>query len=148
MSKSVNMVVLIGNVGSDPEIRVASNGTKFATLQVATTRSWVDNASGQRKSETEWHSIITYMNGLVNILENYVKKGAKLYVRGRIKTSTWTDKDGNKRYDKKILLDGFDSELVLLDKMDRNTQSVNENNDDFFNNDINIDNEDPSDDVF
>lgn len=121
MSRSVNMIIIIGNVGQDPEIHHTNNDSKFATLRVATTRSWMDSIMNERRSETEWHSIITYMKGLVGIIESYVKKGSKVYIRGRIKTYSWDDKKtGVKRFDKRIILDGFDCSLVILDKKESN----------------------------
>lgn len=122
MSRSVNMVVLIGNVGADPEVETSAKGFKYAKLRLATTRSWTDSNSHERRNETEWHSIVIYVNGLIGVLEKYVKKGAKLYVRGRIKTDTWDTEDGRRSSKTSIVLDQFNSELVLLDKSNKTSQ--------------------------
>lgn len=141
MSRSVNMVFLIGNVGQDPEIGMTKGNVRFATMQVATSRTWNDANTKERRSDTEWHSVITYMNGLIDIIESHVKKGSKVHIRGRIKSYPWTDKNGSKRSDKRILLDGFDCALVVLDGRRDDGERNNHSNSDQFSSNIDLDNE-------
>lgn len=115
MVGSVNKAVLIGNVGRDPEIRVTQDGREIASLTLATSDSWRDKATGERKERTEWHRLVVFTEGLVNIVKNYVKKGTKLYVEGTIQTRKWTDNSGAERYTTEIVLQGFNSTLVMLD---------------------------------
>ena len=117
MAYSINKVTLLGNVGKDPEIKTFQNGGKVASFSFATTDSWKDKATGERKSATEWHNIVVKNEGLVGIVEKYVKKGSKLHVEGKLETRTY-DKDGSKRYVTEIVLYPFSGEIVLLDAKD------------------------------
>ena len=115
MAGSVNKVILIGNLGKDPEIRRTQDGRPIANLRLATTESWRDKASGERKEKTEWHSVVVFNEGLCKVVEQYVKKGAKLYVEGALQTRKWQDKEGQERYSTEIVLQGFNSVLTMLD---------------------------------
>lgn len=114
MSGSINKVILIGNVGADPEIRRTQQGTPIANLRIATSESWRDKNSGERKEKTEWHTIAIFNEGLCKVVEQYVKKGSKLYIEGSLVTRKWTDQSGNDRYSTEIHLQGFNSTLTLL----------------------------------
>lgn len=114
MSGSVNKAVLIGNCGKDPEIRTLQNGDKVANFSLATSESWRDKSSGERKEKTEWHRIVVF-GKLAGIVEKYVKKGSKLYVSGAIQTRKWTDQSGAEKYTTEVVLQGFGGELTLLD---------------------------------
>ncbi len=114
MAGSLNCVTLIGNVGRDPEIRSTRDGREIANLSLATEESWKD-ADGERQSRTEWHRVSIFSEGLVKVVRNYVHKGSKLYVSGKLQTRKWTDNDGAERYSTEIVLQGFDAKLLLLD---------------------------------
>ncbi len=130
MSGSVNKVILVGNVGADPEIRRTQDGRPIANLRIATSESWRDRNSGERKEKSEWHSIVIFNEGLCKLVEQYVKKGSKLYVEGQLATRKWTDQAGNDRYSTEIVLQGFNSTLTLLDapKGEGRQQSRNSGN--------------------
>jgi len=115
MVNSINKVTLIGNVGRDPEIRTTQEGKEIASLTLATSESWKDRASGEKKERTEWHRIIIFSEGLVNIIKNYVKKGSKLYIEGSLQTRKWVDNGGVERYTTEIVLQNFNSVLLMLD---------------------------------
>lgn len=115
MAGSVNKVILIGNVGKDPEIRSFNNGGKVANLTLATSETWKDRNTGERKEKTDWHNIAIFSEGLVGVVERYVKKGAKLYIEGALKTRKWQDRDGNDRYTTEVVLQGFNGTLTMLD---------------------------------
>lgn len=115
MSGSVNRVILIGNVGKDPEIRRTQSGQAIANLSLATSETWRDKSSGERKERTEWHRISVFNEGLVKVIEQYVHKGSKLYVEGQLQTRKWQDQSGNDRYSTEVVLQGFSASLVLLD---------------------------------
>lgn len=115
MAGSVNKVILIGNVGADPEIRALNDGRKTANFSLATSESWRDRNSGERREKTEWHRVVVWNEGLVGIIEKYVKKGSKLYVEGQLQTRKWQDSDGKDRYATEIVLSGFNSSVTLLD---------------------------------
>jgi len=117
---SLNKVCLIGNLGKDPEIRLTKDGKEIASFSLATTESWKDKQTGEKKDKTEWHRIVVFSQGLVGIVKNYVKKGSKLYVEGQLKTREWTDKDGIKKYTTEIVLQGFNSNLQMLDGKNNN----------------------------
>lgn len=110
----LNQVNLIGNLGADPEIRSLNNGDKVANLRLAVSERWKDRATGERKEKTEWVSVVVFGN-LVGVIENYVKKGSKLYVSGKLQTRKWTHSDGTDRYSTEVVLQGFDAKLVMLD---------------------------------
>ncbi|EPY00919.1 single-stranded DNA-binding protein [Magnetospirillum fulvum] len=118
MAGSVNKVILIGHLGRDPEIRTAQDGGKIATLNIATSESWKDKASGERKEKTEWHRVVIFNPNLAEIAERYLKKGAPVYVEGALQTRKWTDQSGAERYTTEIVLGRFKGELTLLGSRD------------------------------
>ena len=115
MSGSVNKVILVGNLGKDPEIRRTQDGRPIANLRVATTESWRDKNSGERKEKTEWHSVVIFNEGLCRVAEQYLKKGAKVYIEGQLQTRKWQDQSGQDRYSTEVVLQGFNSTLTMLD---------------------------------
>ncbi|WP_334151639.1 single-stranded DNA-binding protein [Hyphomicrobium sp.] len=115
MGGSVNKVILIGNCGRDPEIRSTQSGSKIANLRIATSESWKDKHSGERKERTEWHSVVIFNENLVRVVEQYVSKGSKLYVEGQLQTRKWQDQSGQDRYSTEIVLQGFNGVLTMLD---------------------------------
>ena len=115
MAGSVNKVILIGNVGRDPEIRTLQNGGRVANFTLATSESWKDRATGERRDKTEWHRIVVYSEALVGVVERFVKKGSKLYVEGALETRKWSDQGGQEKYTTEVVLKQFRSELTLLD---------------------------------
>lgn len=115
MAGSLNQVQLIGNVGKDPEIRTSQAGKKIANLTIATSETWNDRQSGERKERTEWHRVVCMNDALAGVVERYVKKGSKLFVSGQLQTRKWTDQSGQERYSTEVILSGFDSKLVMLD---------------------------------
>ena len=115
MVGSVNKVILLGNLGRDPEIRSLQSGSKMATFSIATSKRWKDKNTQEQKDKTSWHNIVVFGDGLVDIIEKYVKKGSKIYVEGELQTRKWQDQDGNDRYSTEVVLQGFNSNLTLLD---------------------------------
>lgn len=115
MAGSVNKVILIGNLGQDPEIRSFQNGGKIANLRIATSETWKDRNSGERKERTEWHTVAIYSEPLVRVAEQFLKKGSKIYVEGQLETRKWQDQQGNDRYSTEVALRPFRSELTMLD---------------------------------
>ncbi len=115
MAGSVNKVILVGNLGRDPEIRQMPSGGSIANLSVATSESWKDRNSGERREKTEWHRVVVFSEGLVRICEQYLRKGAKIYVEGQLETRKWTDKDGVEKYSTEVVLRNFNSTLTMLD---------------------------------
>ncbi len=115
MAGSLNKVTLIGNLGKDPEIRSTSDGREIATFSLATTDTWRDRASGEKKERTEWHRIVIFSEGLVGVVKNYVKKGSKLYIEGSLQTRKWVDQAGVEKYTTEIVLQNFGSTLLMLD---------------------------------
>jgi single-strand DNA-binding protein len=115
MAGSVNKVILIGNLGADPEIRRLSDGRPVANLRVATSENWKDKNTGERREKTEWHRVVIFNEGLCRVVEQYLRKGAKVYLEGQIQTRKWQDKDGQDKYSTEIVLQGFNSQLVMLD---------------------------------
>lgn len=115
MSGSVNKVILIGNLGADPEIRRTLDGKPIANLRLATSESWRDKSTGERKEKTEWHRVVIFSEGLCKIAEQYLKKGSKVYVEGALQTRKWTDKDGVEKYSTEIVLQNFGGVLTMLD---------------------------------
>lgn len=115
MAGSLNKVMLIGNLGKDPEIRRTQDGRPIANLSVATSESWRDKATGERKEKTEWHRVVIFNEGLCKIAEQYLKKGAKVYLEGALQTRKWTDKDGAEKYSTEIVIQGFNGSLKMLD---------------------------------
>lgn len=115
MAGSVNKVILVGNLGRDPESRTFSNGGKVVELRVATSESWKDRNSGEKKERTEWHTVKLFSEGLANVAERYLRKGSKVYLEGQLQTRKWQDQQGQDRYSTEIVLQGFDAKLVMLD---------------------------------
>ncbi len=119
---SINKVILVGNVGSDPEIRNTNDGREIASFSLATSESWKDKATGEKKDKTEWHRLVVFSQGLVGIVKSYVKKGSKLYVEGQLQTRKWTDNNGVEKYTTEVVLQNFNSTLQILDS-NRNNSS-------------------------
>lgn len=115
MAGSVNKVILVGNVGKDPETRTFNNGGKVCNFSLATSETWRDKQSGEKRDKTEWHNVAIFNENLVRVVENYVKKGSKLYIEGQLQTRKWQDRDGNDKYTTEVVLQRFRGELVLLD---------------------------------
>lgn len=115
MAGSVNKVILIGNLGRDPEVRSFQNGGKVCNLRIATSETWRDKQSGERREKTEWHSVAIFQEGLVRIAEQYLKKGSKVYIEGKLQTRKYQDQSGADRYSTEIVLQGFDGTLTMLD---------------------------------
>ena len=112
---SVNKVIIVGNLGRDPESRSFSNGGKVVNLRIATSETWKDKSSGERKEKTEWHSVAIFSEGLANVAERYLRKGSKVYIEGKLQTRKWQDASGADKYSTEIVLQGFDGNLTLLD---------------------------------
>jgi len=115
MAGSVNKVILIGNLGRDPEVRTFQNGGKVCNLRIATSETWKDRATGERREKTEWHSVAVFSEGLVRVCEQYLRKGSKVYIEGKLQTRKWQDQNGQDRYATEVALQGFDGTLVMLD---------------------------------
>ncbi len=115
MAGSVNKVILVGNLGADPEIKRTQDGRPIANLSIATSETWRDRTSGERKEKTEWHRVVIFNEGLCKIAEQYLKKGAKVYLEGQLQTRKWQDKDGKDRYSTEVVLQNFNSNLTMLD---------------------------------
>lgn len=124
MAGSVNKVILVGNVGKDPEIRSTQDGKEIASLSLATSDSWKDKSTGERKEKTEWHRISVFNDGLVGVIKNYVKKGSKLYIEGQIQTRKWTDKDGVEKYSTEVVLQNYGGVLQMLDSKKDDKEAV------------------------
>lgn len=115
MAGSVNRVIILGHLGADPEVKSFQNGGRVANLRIATSESWKDKATGEKKERTEWHSVTLRSDGLVGVAERYLKKGSKVYIEGQLQTRKWQDQSGNDRYTTEIVAGGFDGKLVMLD---------------------------------
>lgn len=115
MAGSVNKVILVGNIGRDPEVRTTQDGREIANLTIATSESWKDRSSGERREKTEWHKVVIFGDGLVNVAKNYLRKGSKVYLEGQLQTRKWQNKDGQDQYSTEIVLQGFSATLVMLD---------------------------------
>lgn len=115
MAGSVNKVILIGNLGADPEIKSFQNGGKIANIRIATSESWKDRMTGERKERTEWHNVVINGEGLVGVVERYLKKGSKVYIEGSLRTRKWQDRDGNDKYTTEIVIAGMGGTLTMLD---------------------------------
>lgn len=118
---TINKVILVGNLGKDPEIRTTQNGKEMASFSVATSESWTDKFSGTRSEKTEWHNIVIFSEGLVKIVKDFARKGSKVYVEGSLRTRKWTDQNGTEKYTTEVVLYNFNSALTLLDS--RNSMS-------------------------
>ena len=114
----LNKVTLIGNIGQDPDIRQTSDGRELANISLATTERWKDKNTGERKEKTEWHRVVIFSQGLVSVVKNYVKKGAKLYIEGQLQTRKWTDNNGIDKYTTEVVLQNFNSSLQILNSRD------------------------------
>lgn len=115
MAGSVNKVILIGNLGADPDIKRTQDGRPIANLSIATSESWRDKNSGERREKTEWHRVVIFNEGLCKIAENYLKKGSKVYIEGALQTRKWTDQSGQDKYSTEVVLQGFNGNLTMLD---------------------------------
>jgi len=115
MAGSVNKVILVGNLGADPEIKRTQDGRPIANLRIATSESWRDRATGERKEKTEWHRVVIFNEGLCKVAEQYLRKGAKVYIEGQLQTRKWTDQSGAERYSTEVVLQNFNSNLTMLD---------------------------------
>ncbi len=121
----LNKVILIGNLTQDPDIRQTSDGRELANFSLATTEYWKDKNTGEKKDKTEWHRVVVFSQGLVGIVKNYVKKGTKLYIEGQLQTRKWTDNNGVDKYTTEIVLQNFNSNLQLLNKIDKQENEDN-----------------------
>jgi len=115
MAGSVNKVIIVGNLGADPEVKSFQNGGRICNLRIATSEDWKDRTTGEKKEKTEWHQVVLSTDGLVGVAERYLKKGAKVYIEGQLQTRKWQDASGNDRYTTEIRVGGFDGKLVMLD---------------------------------
>ena len=115
MAGSVNKVIIVGNLGADPEVKSFKNGGRICNLRIATSEDWKDRTTGEKKERTEWHSVVLQSDGLVGVAERFLKKGSKVYIEGQLRTRKWQDQSGNDRYTTEISVAGFDGKLVMLD---------------------------------
>lgn len=115
MSGSLNKVMLIGRLGQDPEVRSTQDGRSLCTFSIATSESWNDKSTGEKKEKTEWHRVVVFNEGLVNIIQQYVKKGSNVFIEGQLQTRKWEDKDGIEKYTTEVVLQGFNSTFKMLD---------------------------------
>ena len=128
MVGSVNKVILLGNLGRDPDIRSMQSGSKMASFSIATSKRWKDKNTQEQKEKTSWHNIVVFGDGLVDIVEKYVKKGSKIYVEGELQTRKWQDQDGKDRYTTEVVLQGYNCNLTLLDSRNQSTNIENQSN--------------------
>ena len=139
MSGSLNKVILIGNLGNDPEIRNTNDGREIANLSLATGERWTDKVTGEKNQKTEWHRIVCFNEGLVKIIKEYVKKGTKLYIEGQLQTRKWLDNTNQEKYTTEVVLQGYNANLILLgtgnNSMDQSEQSTTPSNNPVFEND-------------
>jgi single-strand DNA-binding protein len=126
MSGSVNKVILLGNLGRDPEIRSMQSGKKMASFSIATSKRWKDRNTQEQKENTSWHNIVVFNEGLVDVIEKYIKKGSKIYVEGELSTRKYQDKDGNDKYTTEVVLQGYNSTLTMLDSRNTGSASIEE----------------------
>jgi len=126
MVGSVNKVILLGNLGRDPEIRSMQSGSKMATFSMATSKRWKDKATQEQRDKTSWHNIVVFGDGLVDIIERFVKKGSKIYIEGELQTRKWQDQEGNDKYTTEVILQGYNCNLTLLDTRNTNTANLSE----------------------
>jgi single-strand DNA-binding protein len=151
MAGSLNKVQLIGRLGADPEIKQMVNGKSVARLSVATSQSWKDKSSGERKEKTEWHRVVIFNEGLVNVVQQYVKKGANVYIEGQLSTRKWKDESsGQDKYSTEIVLQGYNSSLTMLDSRSGaggNSNLVSENKSTLPNDNLNQENSDLDDEI-
>jgi single-strand DNA-binding protein len=126
MVGSVNKVILLGNLGRDPEIRSMQSGSKMASFSIATSKRWKDRSTQEQKEKTSWHNIVVFGDGLVDIVERFVKKGSKIYVEGELQTRKWQDQDGKDRYTTEVVLQGYNGNLTLLDSRNQSNSIENQ----------------------
>ena len=126
MSGSVNKVILLGNLGRDPEIRSMQSGKKMASFSIATSKRWKDRNTQEQKENTSWHNIVVFNEGLVDVIEKYIKKGSKIYVEGELSTRKYQDKDGNDKYTTEVHLQGYNSTLTMFDYRNSGSASIEE----------------------
>ena len=124
MAGSVNKVILIGNLGRDPEIRYTQSGKPVCNFTVATTDTWRDKQTGERREKTEWHNVVVFSEGLIRVIEQYVKKGSKVYIEGALQTRKWQDQAGNDRYTTEVVIQGFNGTLTMLDSRGGGSQGA------------------------
>ena len=151
MSGSLNKVQIIGRLGADPEIKQMVNGKNVARLSVATSQSWKDKSSGERKEKTEWHRVVIFNEGLVNVVQQYLKKGANVYIEGQLSTRKWKDEaSGQDKYSTEIVLQGYNSSLTMLDSRNNkneNSSLIQENKSSLPNDNLNQDTKDLDDEI-
>jgi single-strand DNA-binding protein len=116
MAGSINKVILVGNLGKDPEIRRTQDGRPIANMRIATSETWRDKATGEKREKTEWHSVVIFSEGLCRVAEQYLRKGSKVYIEGQLQTRKWQGQDGQDRYSTEVVLQNFNSQMVLLDR--------------------------------
>ena len=131
MAGSVNKVILIGNLGRDPEVRSFQNGGKVCNLRIATSETWKDRNTGERREKTEWHSVAIFQEGLVRIAEQYLKKGSKVYIEGQLQTRKWQNQEGKDQYSTEVVLQGFGGTLTMLDGPGGGSGGGGNNNDSY-----------------
>ena len=135
MAGSVNKVILLGNLGQDPDIRTMQNGKKVCTFSIATSNSWKDKDTGEKKEKTEWHRVVVFNEGLVGVVENYIKKGTKLYIEGSLQTRKWTDDSGTEKYTTEVVIQGYGGRIDIVSAKGNN-QEQSENQDVLENKDV------------
>ena len=128
MAGSVNKVILVGNVGQDPEVRQFQNGGQVCSFSLATSENWKDKNTGERREKTEWHRISVFNEGLIRVIQSYVKKGSKLYIEGQLETRKWQDQNGQDRYSTEVVLQGYNGNLTMLDGKSSGNMNDNEFN--------------------
>ena len=116
MAGSINKVILVGNLGADPEVRATQDGREICNLRLATSESWKDRNTGERREKTEWHRVVIFNENLTRVAKEYLRKGSKVYIEGQLQTRKWTDKDGIEKYSTEVVLQGFNGNLTMLDK--------------------------------
>ena len=124
MAGSVNKVILLGNLGQDPDIRTMQNGKKVCTFSLATSDSWKDKETGEKKEKTEWHRVVVFNEGLIGVVENYIKKGTKLYIEGAIQTRKWTDDSGTEKYTTEIVIQGYGGRIDIVSAKGNNQEHL------------------------
>lgn len=130
MAGSINKVILVGNLGNDPEVKTMQSGDRVANLSVATSESWKDKMSGERKERTEWHRVVVFNQNLINVCENYLKKGSKIYVEGQLETRSW-EQDGQKKYTTEVVLRPYRGEITMLDAKGSGSGFASQGQDDY-----------------
>lgn len=131
MAGSVNKVILVGNLGKDPDIRRTQDGRPIANFSIATSESWRDKNSGERREKTEWHRVVCFNEGLCKVIEHYVRKGSKVYIEGQLQTRKWQDQNGNDKYTTEVVLQGFNGTLTMLDSRNDDAGSTSSGKNDY-----------------